>query len=88
MLTSRAGVRTGYQERRVRELRRAGAMVTVSTRDVSDVDEARALMREAADMCRGRVAAVFNLAAVSLDGPVARQTATDWAWATKPKVRS
>jgi len=86
VLTSRAGVRTGYQDRRVRQLHRAGAMVTVSTRDVSDAAAARALVRDASAMCRAGVAAVFNLADVSFDGHVTRQTATDWAWATKPKV--
>ena len=86
VLTSRAGVRTGYQDRRVRELRKAGVTVTVSTRDVNDADEARALIREAASMCRDGVACVFNLAVISFDGSVLAQTAEEWLSAAKPKV--
>ena len=86
VLTSRVGVRTGYQDRRVRELRKAGVTVIVSTRDVNDAEEARALMREAASMCRDGVAGVFNLAVVSFDGSVLAQTAEEWLSAAKPKV--
>jgi len=86
VLTSRGGVRTGYQDRRVRELRKAGVMVTVSTRDVNDAEEARALIREAASMCRDGVASVFNLAVVPFDGSVLVQTAEEWLAAAKPKV--
>jgi len=86
VLTSRVGVRTGYQDRRVRQWREAGITVKVSTADVNDLEEARALLRDAASMCRDGVGSVFNLAAVFYFGLTANQTAANWSWATKPKV--
>ena len=86
VLTSRTGVSTGYQNRYIRQWREAGVAVCVSTRDVTDADEARALLRDAASMCRDGVGSVFNLAAVMHDGLVVNQTAADWSHATKPKV--
>jgi len=86
VLTSRVGVRTGYQDRCVRRCRQAGVTVSVSTADVTDVDETRGLLRDAASMCRDGVGSVFNLAAVLHDGPTANQTPAQWTLATKPKV--
>ena len=86
VLTSRVGVRTGYQARRVRQWREAGVAVTVSTADVADIDETRSLLRDAAAMCRDGVGSVFNLAAILHDGLTANQTPAEWSRATKPKV--
>ena len=86
VLTSRVGVRTGYQDRRIRLWREAGVTMSVSTDDVTDLEEARKLLREAAAMCRDGVGSVFNLAVVLHDGLTANQTPADWCRATKPKV--
>ena len=86
VLTSRDGVRTGYQDRCVRQWREAGITVKVSTADITDLEEARAFLRDAASMCRDGVGSVFNLAAVLMDGLTVSQSAADWTWATKPKV--
>jgi len=87
VLTSRVGVRTGYQDRRIREWRQAGVTVSVSRADVCDADQTRALIRDAVSMCPGGFGSVFNLAAVLHDGLTVNQTAADWARVTKPKVR-
>jgi len=86
VLTSPAGVCTGYQDRRIRQWQQAGVAVTVSTGDVTDVEETRTLIRDAASMCRDGVGSVFNLAVILHDGLAANQTADEWAWATRPKV--
>ena len=86
VLTSRVGVRTGYQDRRIHQWRQAGVTVSVSTGDVTDLDETRALLRDAAQMCRDGVGSVFNLAVILHDHLAVNQTPEDWSWATKPKV--
>lgn len=53
---------TGYQARQVREWRRQGVQVLVSTRDVSSLDGTQRLITEAAQL--GPVGGVFNLAVV------------------------
>lgn len=59
----------GYQAKQVREWRRQGVQVLVSTSDASSPDGARSLIAEAAQL--GPVGGVFNLAMVSatLKGP-------------------
>ena len=86
VLTSRVGVRTGYQDRRVRQWRQAGVTVSVSTRDISDLDETRALLQDAAEMCPAGVGSVCNLAVTLYDGLAVTQTPEVWSRATKPKV--
>ena len=86
VLTSRVGVRTGYQDLRVRQWRQAGVTVLVSTRDVADANETRELIRDAASLCRDGVGSVFNLAVILHDGLVVNQTAAVWSSANKPKV--
>lgn len=88
VLTSRVGVTSGYQDRRIRQWRHAGVTVTVSTRDVTDINETCALLRDAAAMCSSGVGSVFNLAVILHDGLTANQTPADWARATRPKVSS
>lgn len=54
---------TGYQAKQVREWRRQGVRVLVSTSNASSLDGARALITEATQL--GPVGGVFNLAMVS-----------------------
>ncbi|XP_046888952.1 fatty acid synthase isoform X1 [Hypomesus transpacificus] len=66
VLTSRSGIRNGYQAKRVREWQGRGVQVLVSTSDVSTLEGAERLVNEA---CRlGPVGGVFNLAMVLKDG--------------------
>jgi fatty acid synthase, animal type len=63
VLTSRSGVRTGYQSLCVRRWRDAGVNVLVSTTDCTTAAGAAKLLKEAATL--GPVGGIFNLAAVS-----------------------
>ena len=62
VLTSRSGVKTGYQERKLRNWRRKGVNVVVSRRDVKTMEEAELLIEESQSL--GPVGGVFNLAMV------------------------
>ena len=86
VLTSPAGVCTGYQDRRIRQWQQAGITVSVSTGDVTDIDETRTLIRDAVSLCRDGVGSIFNLAVILHDGLTANQTPEEWARASKPKV--
>jgi len=86
VLTSPFGVCTGYQDRRICQWRQAGITVLVSTCDVTDAEDTRALLRSSAAMCQDGVGSIFNLAVVLHDGLTANQTAPEWVRATKPKV--
>jgi fatty acid synthase len=64
VLTSRSGVRTGYQSLCLRRWRDAGVNVTVSTTDCTTSEGAAKLLQETAKL--GPVGGIFNLAAVSI----------------------
>jgi fatty acid synthase len=87
VLTSRSGIRNGYQDVRVRELRRQGVDVKVSTRNVSKSDDALALIDEASDGDTEGVGGVFNLAVVLEDGLTVNQEASQWIRVAEPKVK-
>jgi len=63
VLTSRSGVRTGYQSLCIRRWREMGITVIVSTADVTNEKGAQQLITEAAKL--GPVGGIFNLAVVS-----------------------
>ncbi|XP_052513198.1 fatty acid synthase [Budorcas taxicolor] len=83
VLTSRSGIRTGYQARQVREWRRQGVQVLVSTRDVSSLDGTQRLITEAAQL--GPVGGIFNLAVVLRDAMLDNQTPEFFQDVNKPK---
>ncbi|KAM5273320.1 fatty acid synthase [Ctenodactylus gundi] len=83
VLTSRSGIRTGYQAKQVGEWRRQGVQVLVSTRDASSLDGARALIAEATQL--GPVGGVFNLAVVLRDAMLENQTPELFQDVNKPK---
>lgn len=60
---------TGYQAKLIREWRRQGVQVLISTSNIGSLDGAQSLIAEAAQL--GPVGGVFNLAVVSatLRGP-------------------
>ncbi|XP_036924219.1 fatty acid synthase [Sturnira hondurensis] len=83
VLTSRSGIRTGYQAKQVREWRRSGVQVLVSTSDASTLDGARSLIAEATRL--GPVGGVFNLAMVLRDAMLENQTPEFFQDVSKPK---
>ncbi|XP_036124153.1 fatty acid synthase [Molossus molossus] len=83
VLTSRSGIRTGYQAKQVREWRHQGIQVLVSTSNVGALDGARALIAEAAQL--GPVGGVFNLAMVLRDAMLENQTPEFFQEVNKPK---
>lgn len=83
VLTSRSGIRTGYQAKQVREWRRQGVQVLVSTSNASSLDGARSLIAEAAQL--GPVGGVFNLAMVLRDAMLENQTPELFQDVNKPK---
>ena len=64
VLTSRTGIRTGYQAFKVRSLRNSGAAIVVSIQTVKDKEDARQLL----NTTNKPVGGVFHLAMVSLYG--------------------
>ena len=86
ILTSRAGVRNGYQDRRIRELRKLGVDVRVSKHNVSNANDALALVNEANSEGVEGIGGLFNLAVVLQDGLTVNQTTEQWKQASQPKV--
>ncbi|XP_024206531.1 fatty acid synthase isoform X2 [Pan troglodytes] len=83
VLTSRSGIRTGYQAKQVRRWRRQGVQVQVSTSNISSLEGARGLIAEAAQL--GPVGGVFNLAVVLRDALLENQTPEFFQDVCKPK---
>lgn len=84
VLTSRGGVRNGYQAWCVRRWRERGVRVLVSTQDATTAAGARALLAQAAAL--GPVGGIFNLAAVLKDAFLENLTPADFKAVAKPKV--
>nr|XP_027811303.1 fatty acid synthase [Marmota flaviventris]XP_027811304.1 fatty acid synthase [Marmota flaviventris] len=83
VLTSRSGIRTGFQAKRVSEWRRQGIQVLVSSSDASSLEGARALVTEAAQL--GPIGGVFNLAMVLRDAMLENQAPGLFQDVSKPK---
>ncbi|KAL8163353.1 UNVERIFIED_CONTAM: hypothetical protein K2H54_018774 [Gekko kuhli] len=83
VLTSRSGIRTGYQAKRVQEWRHLGVQVLVSTTDVVTLKGAQALIQEASQL--GPVGGIFNLAMVLKDAMLENQTPELFQEVNKPK---
>ncbi|KAH6943234.1 hypothetical protein HPB50_017960 [Hyalomma asiaticum] len=83
LLTSRTGVRTGYQRLCLERWRRF-ANVLVSTADVSTGEGARQIVEEAAAL--GPVGGIFNLAMVLQDALIENQSAETYEAVCRPKV--
>ncbi|XP_054286913.1 fatty acid synthase-like [Macrosteles quadrilineatus] len=84
VLTSRSGIKTGYQSLCVRRWREQGVQVFVSTADVTSLAGAQQLINEASKL--GPVGGIFNLAVVLRDAFMENQSAADFATVCKPKV--
>ncbi|XP_041830190.1 fatty acid synthase isoform X2 [Melanotaenia boesemani] len=83
VLTSRSGIRTGYQAKRIREFQDQGVSVLVSTKDVSTLGGAEQLISEASTL--GPVGGVFHLAMVLKDGMLENLTPELFVDVCKPK---
>lgn len=84
VLTSRSGIRTGYQSLCVRRWRESGIQVLVSTADCSDQKGAVKLLQEAKQL--GPIGGIFNLAAVLRDAMMENQSEADFKTVVRPKV--
>ncbi|KAH7950196.1 hypothetical protein HPB49_020732 [Dermacentor silvarum] len=84
LLTSRSGLRTGYQKLCLHRWRAVGAEVRVRNADVATDEGARAVIEEAASM--GPVGGIFNLAMVLRDALIENQTVEAYEAVCKPKV--
>ncbi|XP_019721138.1 fatty acid synthase [Hippocampus comes] len=83
VLTSRSGIRNGYQAKRVSEWQSQNVEVLVSTSDVGTLEGAEKLIAEA---CRlGPVGGVFHLAMVLKDGLLENLTPQHFLDVNKPK---
>ncbi|XP_040922555.1 fatty acid synthase-like [Toxotes jaculatrix] len=83
VLTSRSGIRNGYQAKRVSEWRSQGVEVLVSTNNVSTQEGTEQLIAEAGTL--GPVGGVFHLAMVLKDGMLENLTPQLFLDVNKPK---
>ncbi|XP_077979410.1 fatty acid synthase-like [Glandiceps talaboti] len=72
VLTSRSGLRTGYQSRRVQYWTQMGVKVNISTEDVTTEEGAKKLINESSQF--GPIGGLFHLAMVLKDGFLENQT--------------
>ncbi|KAL3275414.1 hypothetical protein HHI36_020177 [Cryptolaemus montrouzieri] len=84
VLTSRSGVKTGYQSLCIRRWREKGVNVLVSTEDAAEEKGAKRLLEQANSL--GPVGGIFNLAAVLRDAMMENQSEADFKAVCKPKV--
>lgn len=84
ILTSRSGVKTGYQSLMVRRWTEKGVMVSIDTNDFTTLKGAHRMIHDAAKL--GPVGGIFNLAAVLRDGLMENQTEGDYKAVCVPKV--
>ncbi|XP_050089071.1 fatty acid synthase [Anopheles aquasalis] len=84
VLTSRSGIRSGYQALMVRRWTERGVKVVIDTNDVTTLKGAQKLLTEAAR--HGPVGGVFNLAAVLRDGLLENSSEADFKAVCVPKV--
>ncbi|XP_019359228.1 PREDICTED: fatty acid synthase isoform X1 [Gavialis gangeticus] len=83
MLTSRSGVRTGYQAKQIGVWKEMGVQVLVSTSDVGTLEGTQKLLDEAIQL--GPVGGIFNLAMVLRDAMMENQTPESFQEVCKPK---
>ncbi|CAC5370812.1 FASN [Mytilus coruscus] len=84
ILTSRSGVKTGYQARKLEKWRRKGINVMISSHDIVDKQAAIKLIEESTKL--GPVGGVFHLAMVLQDGFLENLTKDNFDAVCKPKV--
>lgn len=83
VLTSRSGIRHGYQAKRIQDWKAIGVHVRVSTKDVGSLEETCDLLEETSQL--GPVGGIFNLAMVLKDAMLENQTPQLFQDVNKPK---
>ncbi|XP_043200491.1 fatty acid synthase-like [Amphibalanus amphitrite] len=84
VLSSRSGVRDGYQASRVSSWRNRGVSVQICCDDVTTAEGAESLLKKAAAV--GPIGGVFNLAMVLRDGLLDGQTVDTFRQVAAPKA--
>uniref|UniRef100_A0A336MQ27 Fatty acid synthase n=1 Tax=Culicoides sonorensis TaxID=179676 RepID=A0A336MQ27_CULSO len=84
VLTSRSGVKTGYQSLMIRRWRDRGVTVQIDTNDVTSLEGAKNLLKAANKLAT--VGGIINLAAVLRDGLLDDQSEADFKTVCRPKV--
>lgn len=84
VLTSRSGIRSGYQSLCIRRWREMGIVVAISTSDATSDSGAKRLLEEANKL--GPVGGIFNLAAVLRDAMMENQNEADFKTVCRPKI--
>ncbi|XP_054742931.1 fatty acid synthase [Anastrepha obliqua] len=84
VLTSRSGIKTGYQTLMIRRWEERGVKVVVDTNDVTTSEGCKKLLQNANKLAL--VGGIFNLAAVLRDALIEDQNAQDYQTVCKPKV--
>ncbi|CAD7085952.1 unnamed protein product [Hermetia illucens] len=84
VLTSRSGVKTGYQSLMIRRWKARGVQVAIDTNDVTTSEGCKKLLEASNKL--GLVGGIFNLAAVLRDGLLENQTEQDFKTVCVPKV--
>ncbi|XP_022703888.1 fatty acid synthase-like [Varroa jacobsoni] len=86
ILTSRSGIKTGYQKYAICRWQKAGVKVHVLTNDAATLDGATKLLIEAKKIFGQPIGGIFNLAMVLRDALIENQSAKDYAIVSAPKV--
>lgn len=84
LLTSRTGVKNGYQAFRIRIWRSYGVTINVTTADITTESGCVTLLEEAASL--GPVKAIFNLAVVLRDAIIENQNVERYLESFGPKA--
>jgi fatty acid synthase len=85
VLSSRSGIKTGYQSRYVRWWKEQGVNVHISKENINTKEGSRKLLQECAKM--GPVGGIFNLAVVLRDGFMENQTVENFNVVCDAKVK-
>ncbi|CAJ0958991.1 unnamed protein product [Ranitomeya imitator] len=83
ILTSRSGIRNGYQAKQVQSWKEAGITVIVSTKDAGSIGGARQLIDAASQL--GPVGGIFNLAMILKDAMIENLSTKLFQEVNKPK---
>ena len=88
ILTSRGGVRNGFQYKKIQMLRNEfNAQIEISQRDVSDPKDCSQLIQQSIEMSRdGKIGGVYHLAAVLEDASFENQTLEKFQAVSKIKI--
>nr|XP_033816212.1 fatty acid synthase [Geotrypetes seraphini] len=83
ILTSRSGIRNGYQAKCIRDWQEMEIQVLISTHDVASLEGTQSLIKEAIQL--GPVGGIFNLAMVLRDAMLENQSPELFQEVNKPK---